>query len=59
MKSIEHDYIRILKYQPFNQLKLAQLGRHETVNAISGYYSPRVAGSISVRGNFFAEYILH
>ena len=34
------------------------MGRHETVNTRSEHYSPRVEGSIPVRGNFSAEFIL-
>ena len=41
-----------LKSPAFKQWELAQLGRHETVNT-SEHYSPRVAGSIPVRSNFF------
>ena len=33
--------------------KTAQLGRHMAVTTRSGHYSPRVTGSISVRGNIF------
>ena len=38
--------------------KIAQMGRHETINTRNEHYSPRVEGSIPVRGNFFAEFIL-
>ena len=38
--------------------KIAQLGRHETVNTRSVHFSSGVAGSIPVIGNFFAEFIL-
>ena len=34
------------------------MARHETVKTRSEHYSPRVKGSIPVRGNFFAEFIL-
>ena len=37
--------------------KIAQMGRHETVNTRSEHYSPRVKGSILVRDNIFAEFI--
>ena len=36
--------------------KVAQLGRHETVKTRSEHYSPRVAGSIPVRGNFLLNF---
>ena len=35
--------------------KTAQLGRHESVNTRSEYFSPWVPGSIPVGINFFAE----
>ena len=34
------------------------MGRHETVNRRSEHYSTKVKGSITVRGNLFAEFIL-
>ena len=33
--------------------KIAQLGKQKTVNTRSEHFSPRVAGSIPDRGNFF------
>ena len=43
----------------FNKMYfLAQLDRLEVVNTRREHYSPRVEGSIPVRGNFFAEFIL-
>ena len=47
-----------LKSQSFKQKELAQLARHKTVNTRSEHYSPKVKGSIPVRINFFAEFIL-
>ena len=41
-----------LKSQSFKQWELAQLAKHETVNTRSEHYSPRVMGSIPVRGIF-------
>ena len=38
--------------------KIAQLGRHDTVNTRNEHNSYMVEGSIPVRGNFFAEFIL-
>ena len=38
--------------------KIAQLGRYENVSTRSEHVSPRVAGSIPLRGNFFPEFIL-
>ena len=38
--------------------RIAQMVRHETVNTISEHYGTRVEGSVPVRGNFFAEFIL-
>ena len=38
--------------------KIAQMGRHETVNTRTEHNSPRVEGSINVRGNCFAKFIL-
>ena len=38
--------------------KIAQMGRHETLNTGSEHHSLRVQGSIPVRGNFFVEFIL-
>ena len=38
--------------------KIAQMGRHETVSTRSDHHSPRVEGSIPVRGNFVTEFIL-
>ena len=38
--------------------KIAQMGMHETGTTRSEHYCPRVKGSIPVRGNFFAEFIL-
>ena len=32
--------------------------RHEAISTRSDHYSPRVEGSIPVRGHFFAEVIL-
>ena len=37
--------------------KMAQIGRHETVNTRSEHYSPGVESSIPVRGNFYVEFI--
>ena len=42
-----------LKIPQLTLAKIAQLGRHETVNTRSEHYNNRVAGSIPVRGNFF------
>ena len=42
-----------LKIPQLTLVKIAQLGRHGTVNTRSEHYSPRVAGSIPVSGNFF------
>ena len=53
-KSIEHDYVRIIKVRVFQ----AMLARHETVDTKSEHYSTRVSGSIPVRGNIFDEFIL-
>ena len=47
-----------LKIPQLALAKIAQMGRHETVNTRSEHYSPRVEGSIPVRDNFFAEIIL-
>ena len=33
--------------------KIAQVGRHKTINTRSEHYSDGVQGSIPVRGNFF------
>ena len=44
-----------LKIIQLTLVKIAQLGRCDTVNTRSEHHSPRVAGSIPVRGNFFAE----
>ena len=41
-----------LKIPQLTVAKIAQLGRHETVNARSEHYSLRIAGLIPVRGNF-------
>ena len=41
-----------LKIPQLTPAKIAQMGRHETVNTRSGHYSARVKGSIPVRGNF-------
>ena len=38
--------------------KIAQMRRHETVNIRSEHYNHRIAASIPVRANFFAEFIL-
>ena len=38
--------------------KIAQLGKHETVNTRSEHYSPGLEATIPVRSNFFAEFIL-
>ena len=38
--------------------KIAQMGSHEAINTRSEHYGPRVEGSIPVRGNFLAEFIL-
>ena len=38
--------------------KIAQIGRHGTINIRSEHYSPKVMGSIPDRSNFFAEFIL-
>ena len=38
--------------------QIAQVGRHKTINTRSEHYSDGVQGSIPVRGNFFAEFIL-
>ena len=40
------------------RITLQQLTRYETVNPRSEHYSHRVKGSMPVRGNFFAEFIL-
>ena len=40
------------------QWELAKLAGHETINTKSEHYSPMVKGSIPVRGNLFAEFIL-
>ena len=47
-----------LKIPQLTLAKIAQLARHETVNTRREHYSPRVPGSIPVRGNFFVEFIL-
>ena len=47
-----------LKIPQLTLAKIAQMGRHDIVNTRSEHYSPRVEGSIPVRGNFFAEFIL-
>ena len=44
--------------QSFKQWELAQFGKNETANTTSEHYYPRATGSIPVRGNFFAEFIL-
>ena len=38
--------------------KIAQMARQDTVKTRSEHHSPRVEGSIPVRGNFLAEFIL-
>ena len=47
-----------LKIPQLTLAKIAQIGRHETVNTKSEHYSPRLEGSIPVRGNVFADFIL-
>ena len=39
-------------------VKIAQVGRHDTVNIRSEHYSSRAEGSIPIRANFFAEFIV-
>ena len=58
MNSIDHDYQGSLKSRSFKQWELPQLGSQENVNTRSEYYSASVAGSILVKGNSFAEFIL-
>ena len=36
-------------------VKIAQMGRHETVNTESENYGPRLEGLIPVRGNFLLK----
>ena len=38
--------------------KKAQMGRHEAVNTGRDHFNPMVEGSIPVRINIFAEFIL-
>ena len=52
LKSIEHDYVKIIKvsvFQAINTVREAWDCKH---------YNPRIEGSIPVRGNFFTEIIL-
>ena len=50
LKSIEHDYIRILKVsvQAMGIKTQAQLGRHDIVNTRIEYCSPRVTGNVDL-----------
>ena len=41
-----------------NIAKIAQMGRHEIINRSEHYRQPLGPGSIPVRGNFSAEFIL-
>ena len=45
-------FVSPLMHPQLTLAKKAQLARHETVNTRSEHYSPRVEGSIPVRGNF-------
>ena len=42
-----------LKIPQLTPAKIAQMGRHETVNTKSEHYNLRIESSIPVRGNFF------
>ena len=52
MKSIEHDYIRIIKVLVFQEMGSSTVVRHEGQEVSSS----RVEGSTPVRGKFFAEF---
>ena len=47
-----------LKIPQLTLAKIAEMGRHETVSIRSEYYSPKIEGTIPVRGNFCTEIIL-
>ena len=55
MKSIEHDYIRIIKVSVFQEMGSSTVVRHE-IQEVSSTVSPRVKGSTPARGKFFAEF---
>ena len=55
MKSIEHDYIRIIKVSVFQEMVSSTGVRHER-QEVSSTDSYRVEGSSPVRGRFFAEF---
>ena len=56
-KSIEHDYIMIIKVLDFQAMASSTVVRHERQEVSSTDY-PRVGGSSPVRGNFFAVFFL-
>ena len=55
MKSIEHDYIRIIKVSAFQTMGSSTVGkaREQEVSTID---SLRVKGSSPLKGKFFAEF---
>ena len=52
LKSIDHDYIRIIKVSVFQAMGSSTRVRHER-QEMSSTVSPRVEGSTPVRGVFF------
>ena len=55
-KSIDAQKVE-LKIPQLTLAKIAQMGRHKTENTRNEHYSPRVEGSIPVRGNIFAQFV--
>ena len=56
-----HQQKRSSKIPQLTLSKVAQMGRYENVNNVntrSEHHSPRFESSISVKGNFFVEFIL-
>ena len=53
-----HTILVELKMPQLTLVKIAQMGRHETVNTKSENYGPRVEGLIPVRDNFLLKIIL-
>ena len=47
-----------LKIPQLTLAKIAQLEQHKTLNTRNEHYSPKVKGSISIRGIIFTEFHL-